>query len=66
MAGTAKSDEVFFHIASQKASRLPMMDLELIGNPASLAMRDPEMVHRHPDRRQGPKGGQASARLLVP
>jgi len=37
MAGTAKGDEVFFHIASQKTSRLPMMDLEMSGNSASLA-----------------------------
>jgi len=29
MAGMAKSDEVFFHITSQKTSWLPMMDLEI-------------------------------------
>jgi hypothetical protein len=37
MAGTAKSDEVFFHITSQMASRLPMMDLEIFRTSASLA-----------------------------
>jgi hypothetical protein len=37
MAGTAKSDEVFFHITSQMASRLPMMDLEISRTSASLA-----------------------------
>lgn len=37
MAGTAKCDEVFFHIASEKASRLPMMDLEIFGTSAPLA-----------------------------
>ena len=37
MASTAKSDEIFFHIASQKASRLNMMDLKICRTPASLA-----------------------------
>ena len=37
MAGTAKSDEIFFHIASQSASRLDMMDLEIFRTSASLA-----------------------------
>ena len=32
MAGTAKGDEVFFHIASKEASRLPVMDLEILGS----------------------------------
>jgi len=37
MAPTAKGDEIFFHIASQKASRLNVMDLEIFGTTASLA-----------------------------
>ena len=37
MAYTAKGDEIFFHIASQQASRLNMMDLEIFGTSASLA-----------------------------
>ena len=37
MAGTAKRDEVSFHITSKEASRLPMMDLEILGTSASLA-----------------------------
>ena len=37
MAGIAKSDEVFFHIASQQASWLLMMDLKILGRPAPLA-----------------------------
>ena len=37
MACTAKGDEIFFHIASQMASRLHVMDLEIFGTSASLA-----------------------------
>jgi hypothetical protein len=37
MAPTAKGDEIFFHIASQKASRLHVMNLQLFGTSASLA-----------------------------
>ena len=37
MACTAKGNEVFFHIASQMASRLHMMDLKIFGTSASLA-----------------------------
>ena len=37
MAPTAKGDEIFFHIASQKASRLNVMDLQILGASASLA-----------------------------
>ena len=37
MADTAKGDEIFFHIAPQKASRLHVMDLEIFGTSASLA-----------------------------
>jgi hypothetical protein len=37
MAGTAKGDEILFQIPSQKASRLPVMDLKISRNAASLA-----------------------------
>ena len=37
MAYAAKGDEIFFHIASQMASRLEVMDLEIFGTSASLA-----------------------------
>ncbi len=37
MARTAKGDEIFFHIASQKAARLPMMDLQILRPSAALA-----------------------------
>ena len=37
MADTAKGDEIFFHIASQKASSLHVMDMEIFGNSTSLA-----------------------------
>jgi len=37
MAPTAKGDQIFFHIASQKASRLNVVDLEIFGTTASLA-----------------------------
>jgi hypothetical protein len=37
MAYTAKGDEIFFHVASQKASRLNVMDLKIFGTSASLA-----------------------------
>ena len=37
MASTAKRNEIFFHIASQMASRLHMMNLEIFGTSASLA-----------------------------
>ena len=37
MACTAKGDEVFFHIASQTAARLQMMDLQSLGTSALLA-----------------------------
>ena len=36
MAHAAKGDEIFFHICSQKASRLHVMDLEIFGTSASL------------------------------
>jgi hypothetical protein len=37
MAHTAKGDEIFFHIPSQKAARLNMMNLQIFGTSASLA-----------------------------
>jgi hypothetical protein len=37
MAGTAKSDQVFFHIATQMALQVQMRDLEISGTSASLA-----------------------------
>jgi hypothetical protein len=37
MAKNAKGDEVFFHIPSQKAARLHMMNLQIFGASASLA-----------------------------
>jgi hypothetical protein len=37
VAFTAKSDEIFFHIPSQMASRLHVMDLKICGIFASLA-----------------------------
>jgi hypothetical protein len=46
MAGTAKSDEILFHVASQSASRLNMMDLQIFGRSASLA--SPAVACEHP------------------
>ena len=37
MTGTAKGDEIFFHIPSQLAARLHMMNLQICGTSASLA-----------------------------
>jgi hypothetical protein len=37
MAYTAQRHEIFFHIASQQAARLYMMDLQILGTSASLA-----------------------------
>ena len=37
MAWAAKGDEVFFHITSQMAARLYVMDLEIFGTSAALA-----------------------------
>ena len=37
MACTAKGDEVFFHVTSQMAAQLHVMDLEIFGTSASLA-----------------------------
>jgi len=35
VAYTAHGDEICFHIASQQAARLNVMDLEVFGTPAS-------------------------------
>ena len=37
MASIAKRNEIFFHIASQMASRLNMMNLQIAAGPALLA-----------------------------
>jgi hypothetical protein len=37
MAYAAKGDEIFFHIASQLAARLHMMNLQILGTSTSLA-----------------------------
>ena len=37
VARTAKGDEILFHIASQLAARLHMMNLQIFGTSASLA-----------------------------
>jgi hypothetical protein len=45
MAQTTKCNEIFFHIASQMASRLNVMDLEIFGPSASLA--SPAVALKH-------------------
>jgi hypothetical protein len=45
MARTAKGDQIFFHIAPQKAARLPMMDLQILGTSAPLA--SPAIAFEH-------------------
>jgi len=37
MACAANDDEIFFHIPSEQASRLNVMDLQILGISASLA-----------------------------
>jgi hypothetical protein len=44
MAPTAKGDQIFFHIASQKASRLNVMDLEIFRTSTSLASEGSSMA----------------------
>jgi hypothetical protein len=46
MAGTAKSDEILFHVVSTSASRLHMMDLQIFRRSASLA--SPAIAFEHP------------------
>jgi hypothetical protein len=50
MARTAESDEIFFHITSQSASRLHVMNLEILGRSASLA--SPAVPFEHPLAKQ--------------
>jgi hypothetical protein len=45
MAYVAKGNEIFFHIASLKASRLNVMDLEILGSPAPLT--SPAIAPQH-------------------
>ena len=45
MACTANCNEIFFHIASQSATRLPMMNLEVFRISASLA--SPAIAFEH-------------------
>jgi len=45
MASMAKSDEVFFHITSQKAARQNMMNLKILRYSASLA--SPAIAFEH-------------------
>ena len=46
MACTTKSNEIFFHVASQLAARLSVMDLEILGASASLA--SPAITLKYP------------------
>ena len=50
MAGTAKSDEIFFHIPSQQAARLHMMNLQIVGTSALLASPTITPEHLLPER----------------
>jgi hypothetical protein len=45
MAGTAKGDEILFHIPSQLASRLHMMNLKFFGSSALLASPTVALEH---------------------
>jgi hypothetical protein len=45
MAYVAKGNEIFFHIASQGTARLNVMDLEILGSPASLT--SPAIAPQH-------------------
>ena len=60
MADAAKGDEIFFHVASQKASRLNVMDLEIFGTSASLASPAIALEHLLPE----PSIGTRSKRSL--
>ena len=57
MACTAKSDEIFFHIASQLASRLHVMDLQILSNFRIVGIashRARALAGKAPDRNPGP------------
>jgi hypothetical protein len=49
MTHTAKGDEVCFRIATQKASRLDLMDLEIFGTSASLTAPTIAFEHLLPE-----------------
>jgi hypothetical protein len=49
MAGTTKSDEIFFDIRSHKAARLHMMNLEIFATSASLASPTIAFEHLPPE-----------------
>lgn len=49
MASTAQGDEVFIPIASQKASRLNMMNLKILGD--STPLTSPAIAFEHPPRK---------------
>jgi hypothetical protein len=49
MTHTAKGYEIFFHIASQPAARLHVMDLEILGTSASLASPAIALQHLLPE-----------------
>jgi len=49
MAYTANGDEIFFHIPSQQAARLHVMNLELFGASAQLAAPAIALQHLHPE-----------------
>jgi len=74
MACAAMGDEIFFHIASQNASRLNVMDMEIFGTSASLASshRAGALAGKARDRNPGPSeacvvlGRENSRRLRYP
>ncbi len=49
MAYTAQGDEIFIRIASQKATRLNVMDLQILGTSASLAAPAIAFEHLPPE-----------------
>ena len=49
MAGTAKGDEIFFHIPSQRAARLHMMNLQICGRSALLPSPTIAFEHLPPE-----------------
>jgi hypothetical protein len=46
MAGTTKGNKIFFHVASQLAARLNVMDLEIFG--ASALLASPAITLKYP------------------
>jgi hypothetical protein len=45
MTSVAKSNEIFFDISSKTATRLPMMDLQILG--ASALLASPAIAPKH-------------------